>query len=332
MKQRKMINFVARFAFSFYFILSLFPKNAQAAHASSETSVSSLTLIESVSADGEFTEEKRKNKDGDWSWDANYTYTKSIDTSQGDSITDITHETSGNVLWDGQSGYASSLGLVWSATPEEHLQTTGFNASFAYTHHYKQPAKSTDDENDDEEGSSEFSPKIRYKMSLGKRGYTQTFPNSTTKVGRRSVKSPSGSNIIEQSFAGISLMLKPRKGWRWSAGYTYYFYNRNVADFTALLDSKRAIARGFSSLSNTTSGLNFWAANLGLTVDLTEKWNLDLTESYGIAAADLTSSTATKAVVEREFGDDFAASFGAEYQSSAVLNETLAFLGLNLDF
>lgn len=334
------------------FISSLASAPAQAAHFSSDTTFNSTNTNEAVSIDGDFTSSSQKpDDDTPWSWDFNYTYDKTIDASQSPAFLEETTETSGGVSWLGDNGLGTDLELVWSTTPQENLQSGGFNLTLSYKRKYggdtpPKPAetkRTTPEENLDEspepqkpaeEPPPAYKPRLKIKLNAGKRGYLQNFESSTVKIGNITKNAPiSGSNIIEQAPLGIAFDWRPWECWKFKFGYTYFFYNRPVSEFMAWFSSKKNVNHGISAnLSNSASGFSLWSVPLTVGIDFGSHWNLELGETFGLSALDLSSSSASKIILEYDISKSTSLSLGAVYVSSSTANDLEGLAGFAFDF
>jgi hypothetical protein len=317
-------------------------EHADAVTISSETEASSSTFSESLSGSGPL-----GGNDSVWDWDLDLNHTKTTDTSvQGSSpIVDETSEVDAGLAWDGPNGWSADGALSGSTTPQENLKTMGVSLGLSCRVPYGQtkkvdhpvmekPAPSEEvDSNDEDE---DYAPSLTLRATVETKNFNQTF--GATRIirradGRTVTRAANGSQALNQKAAGLSVKWAPAEKWRFKVASEVFSYDRDVASFMSLLESPLATQRGFGSLTNTVGGLPNVSYSAAIDTDLTEKFGLELKETYSIISEDLSSSYSTRIVLGVDLSDLWKASMGVNVtQSNVTGRETAGIIGVEASF
>lgn len=330
--------------------LSMAPA-AQAVHFGEETQAGSSTQIQSVSADGLFSE---RSKELDpiahkWSWSGGYTRSRVSSTEATATSTtvviDDTEEWTGGLGYLGDQGFGLDFGVAWSTTPAEELSVNGGDMTFSYnlvskpsaTQSQKAAAAEDDEDDDADDADDAFSPSVKFKFKVGKKTYEEQFSGSAQKItgGKKKVTTiipTSGAIYLEDSYYGPALTWRPASAWSVDLSYQIDLFNSDVAQFQNYLNSSRAIMAGFGSFSNTTSGITQATDAFSVSYDAAEWLTIDALESYSISAVDLSPSYNSSLKFDLTLWEVFNLVLGVAYQSSSTSYDTIGTLGLGVRF
>lgn len=131
-----------------------------------------------------------------------------------------------------------------------------------------------------------------------------------------------------QVFPLLQLTYEP---WDWltaKASFTYYFYNRNAADYvsaiTNLSGSNRVpVKMVMGGLSNVASGLPLDLTDLELDFFPMDGWEWDFEATVTASASDGTLAQGYETLLTKDWGDHFRTGIGAEANYSWILTEYL---------
>lgn len=286
-----------------------------------ETDWGSQLFMQVFTVEGDF--DGNKDKDAEWTWNLNYNYERSV-TPQPDAsdIVDDTDDFIAGFAWNGETGWGVSGNLEYSTTPQEDLVSRGGNFSLSYRWKYNGESVSDD---------SGFSPYLDFRLSAGTTNYLQSFSGSIPRLKNHTTRPVSGTAEIRQNMTGLTLGWKPVEDWKFKLGYEYNNYNRNVGQFEDNLDSSLALQAGMGGFSSTVGGLARVTYIADVAWQFAEFWKTDLNEAYAILAADESTSTTTKGIVEYHFAQRWRATAGVEYVNSEILKDVLGVVGLEWD-
>ena len=279
---------------------------------SSDTSYGGYTQEEVVNADGIFgksiDERKDKGARENWVWSGSYTFdqTESYD-SNANLVTD---QTSTVVLTSGGKAplkYEYGGGLNYSTTPQEYLKDFGpeiyYGKTFELTKHH-----------------DDFTPTLGVKLTLTDLGYIQTF--STETVSRTKKLRPfSGSSSINQGSALLETTWDLLDPLTFKLNYTYFVYNRNVADFLNTLDSARSVAANASGLSSAVAGFSTDMKEVDINWYPFDNWEFDEQATESTNASDGSASWTFKESFVYSFSKKFRAGLSHEFETSETLTD-----------
>lgn len=247
-------------------------------------------------------------------WSAAYTYSRAP-VGADSNLTNAANLTVGyRDAWDVGGG------IDLSGTPAENLKSFGPQAWLGYIFSWG------------EGGKRSIEPRLAYHGDT----YKQTFVGTAAaRAGsRRQVARPTtGTQSIHQSEwnLGVDVSVWEFLGLRASA--SSYGYSRDVNSFLATLDSPRAVSTGASSFSTTLGGFPKSSVEAGVTFYPFESWDFILDFTRTKVQADNTTSTASKAELEKEFSRAFKLGLGFDHETSAQLGEeNLTLLDLTFGF
>ncbi len=292
------------------------PATALAVTLGSSTSVGKSTFTEDVAIDGAFGPEEQ------WDWAVDFSDTRSVDRSQvttdSQPVVDETKDLRGSIAWS-EEPWGVSLDLDTAKTPQEKLTNNGAIFGLAFKDRHAA------------DGESGFRSYWSAKISLGGSTYTQAFSGmAKTRLNR--TRPVSGQNVIHQRSVKLDYKWRPVKSWSVKLSLTGYSYDKDPAKFQAFLDSRAGVGRGMSGFSNTVGGLPSSTAALGLTWYFLEDWDLNLSHSRSIMAADRSESKVTRAQIEADLSERWHLSLGGEYDVSSATNDSLLLVGVDYTF
>jgi hypothetical protein len=302
------IDSMKKFTFVLFLVLaSLTPQELFALDADSDTSLGSSTFIEVLSVDGDFgTRRRDPTKKGIWNLD--YTLTRSkITNSTGTDVIDNTSEFDAGLGQNKKDDYEYGIGLTYASTPEESLKDVGPNIYLSLSSFVGQK---TDD----------FSPQMTFKLTLSELTYTQTFSTSYT-ARNGELKPSTGSSAISQVFPKLEMDLDLFTALSMKLEYTYYFYNRNVNDFLATLDSPRSVAVGLGNLSGAVSGFNTDLKEIDFTILPVDRWEIDLQDTETTSAIDSSAGWTFKEGVLFDFTKHWRGGLAYQYVTNSLLTD-----------
>ena len=304
---------------------------------SEETSVGSIIFEQTASVDGEFG--GTKEHDPDWDWNLDYAFERSTTPSDNaPSVIDNTSTYSGGLGWDSQVGFNVDGSLTYSSTPEENLVSRGGTVSASYRWDYAKGAPVTtnsDTLNTDSKqaAGAAFPPTLTTRISGSSTTYTEAFSGTT--VARRkgaAVKPVTGSSDIKQTSGSLAMIWRPSRRFRLALTYAHYSYDKDVAQFENNLDSPTGLQRGVSGFADTVGGLPDQSYQAKISYGLTEKLKLIISEQFATLAVDKSPSQTQLGELELSLGESWKITAGAEALRSSTLTDTLAILGLAVDF
>ena len=264
-----------------------------------------------------------KDQDPPWSWALGFNFSRSNTPNNGaPNVIDDTRAYNAGLGWTGKSGWGTNVSLMFSATPQEMLESRGGTLTPSYS--WKNLGQKKDES---------FSPSLTLSFNLGTQDFAQKFTGSVPrKKGKTIIQVPiNGTNQLRQWLIGPSLEWQALENWKFTLDTKFYAYNRNVGSFLGYLDSPRAVSRGMGVFSGAIGGLPSATYTADITWNFSDAWKSNLNESLSSLAAGSGWSSTTKETLELQFTKTWHASLGAEYDTSASFSGWLGIFGLGAD-
>ena len=302
--------------------------SARAGTLDSRTSLGASSLIETLAYDSApGTGESR------FSWNLSITGSQvkspSVDGTSDD-VVNKSFDFDGGVAAQVASGLQLSVGFLYAATPSEFLRSFGPHLSADYTIYFGArpdphvPKPDSVDtsfmDGDDDDKTPSFVPNLSFRGS-----YSRTKFATDSGQRRRLVNSSTivtATDEILQSGYGLELTLAP---WDWSSvriGYTRYRYNKDVQTFLGHLDQQQAVNAGLTSLSATVSGFARDSSEIGISVEPSELWTVDLSLTTTHAELDESPGHGSRLNVSREFSELWKLGLGVERDVSPTTTQS----------
>jgi len=297
----------------------LAPLFSRALSLSEETDYGSAEFYQLVSADGDFISSNPDDDDSPFSWNLAYSYQRMVTPNDGSpNIIDNTNTYTAGLLWSGDSEFSLGAKLNYSDTPNESLVVRGGQLSGAYRWVYSGP---------DED---KFSPYTNFKLIGSNSDYLETFDGEVARK-KGATKPTTGTSELRQSMLGVDVTWKPVKTWRFDFEVDGYSYNRNVAAFESQLDSPTAIQRGMNGFTGTVGGVANVTYSANVSWDFATDWRAYISEQYSRLAADNSISTTFRATLSDQLTKRWKVTAGVQRDTSDVLTDTLAILGVDCE-
>lgn len=290
-----------------------------AASVESETTFGSYSTEQMFSVDGDLAspgiKKKKLTEHIPFAIDFAQTNTKSTDTD-GNQVNDITRAFTGNLGYESIRHFEGGVGYAYSNTPNENLSTLGPNISFGYAL---------------ESDSEDFKRTIGIKVTASSTRYVETFESTQPPLTKRGKPKPiSGENEIIQSSFQVEVPIKPYEWVTFRPSATFYHYNTDVDTFLDDLNSKR-LALSTIGLQNSAVSLASFEAAVQAKFNITDSWDLLLSEDYAILAVDKSNSWAAKVEVFYDL-DDWTFGLGYSNLRSTPANDDALIINVSYDF
>jgi hypothetical protein len=304
----------------FSVIISLTPSPSLGDSIKSKLQVGAGGYDESLTGAGDFVEGSQAKKTLDWFWSAELEFSEAPTiTSVGTNIQEHSYAILPQMGIEPGNGFGVQSSYNYSYTPEESLVSSGPELDFFYTFEGSTVEPSENSE------KIEFSPTLKLQFGGKDLEYVQTF-NGSTVPGKNGVTRPTtGFNNLREIAAITEVATSPWEFLSFGITYTYFFYDRNVANFLTFIDAPGAARLGAGGFSNSIT--NFSQSTLDFTATLypIDKWSLDLELINSVSAVDISLGWSYQAVLNREFGN-LTAGLGAEHDTSPFIGDNYYFI------
>jgi len=310
----------------------------------SETTIGSTSTEESITVDGDLSDEPKSDKEStgpkeQYPWSLNFSQTAAQSTDPtGAPLTDTTNALTGTFGFEAKTHFELGGGYAYSATPNENLVSLGPSLYIGYTFEeakhkklVKMPKKNKKDDDDDDDDDDDFQKSIGFKFTFTNDRFVEAFTATekpTTKKGK--AKPTTGVNEIIQTAFQLEV---PIKAYEWvtiKPGFSVYKYNTDVNNFLDFIDSQR-LALNTGGLQNSAASFASYEIALQTSFYFLDSWEILLDEEYSKLATDDSNSWYSKILISDDIGD-WRVGLGYSNLTSVPANDNAAILKVSYDF
>ena len=282
--------------------------------AKSKLQVGAGGYDETLSAEDDFVEGSHRRRTEDWFWSFDGEFAETPDTS-------LTGYESG-------PGFGAAVFYTYSYTPEESLIGAGPEFDFYYL--FDLVPKSEPGPSAKTERKVSTNSTMRIKTGIKSTEYIQTFTGSTAPGNNGAPRPTTGFNNLRQISQISGVSISPSKFLTTGLTFTYYFYNRDVADFLNFIQSPSAARTSIGGFANSIT--NFAQSSLEWTASIypSDDWSIDLEIIDSISAVDISQGWSFQGIVSRSI-EEWTIGLGCENDQSP-LNGNNYYGVLNIEY